>query len=52
VATPRNLFRFQAVQSAEFHPLKLPGEAGIDYPFIRLSALIALVLRQTGRMTQ
>ncbi len=28
----------------------LPGDAVVDYVFIRLAALIALVLRQTGRM--
>jgi hypothetical protein len=30
----------------------LPGTAGVDYLFVRLAAVIAYVLRQTGRISQ
>ncbi|MEV3925870.1 hypothetical protein [Actinomadura coerulea] len=31
---------------------ELPGDAAVDYLFIRLASVIAFVLRNTGRMTQ
>ena len=31
---------------------KLPGDAAVDYLFVRLASVIAFALRQTGRMTR
>jgi hypothetical protein len=40
------------IRHSEHGQEELPGDPAVDYLFIRLAALIALLLRQTGRMQQ
>jgi hypothetical protein len=49
LTTIGNEFR---IRHHEHDKADLPGEAGVDYLFIRLASAIAYVLRQTGRMGQ
>jgi hypothetical protein len=49
LTTIGNEFR---IRHHEHDKADLPGTAGVDYLFVRLAALVAYVLRQTGRMSK